>query len=386
MPFMRYAAGKCTTQLFKDARTRLRPTTSRNVSRSLAWTAALAGVSGSLTATAFAHAPPQLVRLSAPGSELTAWIAPTRGGELAGLELDEHGQRVELLFHGREYRDSDAIASRAPILWPAVGRNFPPGEPIPGNDSDDFGWLWHGQRLPMPIHGFARTYPWRLLGRGRQGTTAFVTVGLSDSAATRRNYPFGFHFTVRYVLRGAEIRICQRIEASAGNGEAMPFSIGNHLTFNIPLQTGAALNGVSFSTPALVQVITNSAGQPTGELRTRAPAQQQPLISLPPRTALSLAGFNTAWPWVTIRDAAGISVRVSHHADRLPHGVPVLFNLWGDAAGGFFSVEPWVGKQNSLVSGDGLILLAPGETYHWTITLQVTGSRPPRRAGFPNEK
>ena len=27
----------------------------------------------------------------------------------------------------------------------------------------------------------------------------------------------------------------------------------------------------------------------------------------------------------------------------------ILYNVWGDAAGGFFSPEPWIGLQNSLV-------------------------------------
>jgi len=39
---------------------------------------------------------------------------------------------------------------------------------------------------------------------------------------------------------------------------------------------------------------------------------------------------------------------------------------------GFFSPEPWIGTQNSLNSGAGLVWLEPGVDWHWTIEITPT--------------
>ncbi|MBL8234169.1 MAG: hypothetical protein JNL98_37080 [Bryobacterales bacterium] len=61
---------------------------------------------------------------------------------------------------------------------------------------------------------------------------------------------------------------------------------------------------------------------------------------------------------------------MSHTADRLPAQPFVQFNMWGDAKAGYISPEPWVGAQNSLNSRRGLVELAPGEVWHWRISIQ----------------
>src|ERR1700761_7856375 len=273
---------------------------------------------------------PVVHQLTVPGGELSAWIAPGRGGELAGLALLRNGRWNELLYHGRDYNDTDSIASRGPVLWPAVGRNFPAGD-----SSDSYGWIWQGRRYPMPIHGFARQCVWQVVESGRTAKAAFFTLCLTDSPDPRRDYPFAFRFTIRYVLEHDSLRIEQHIHADRANRQAMPFSIGNHLTFNIPLIPGSDARQVSLASPATVQVLTDSRGRPTGELRQVSFSAPRPVASMTPQVAVSLSGYGTTHPWVTLRDPTGVGVRVSHNADRRPAGVPVLFNLWGDAAAGY---------------------------------------------------
>jgi len=71
-------------------------------------------------------------------------------------------------------------------------------------------------------------------------------------------------------------------------------------------------------------------------------------------------------------------MRLSHTASQIPEPPVVLFNLWGDAGDGFFSPEPWVGLQNSLVLGQGLVRLEPGEAFDWTVRIAPEASQPER--------
>lgn len=76
---------------------------------------------------------------------------------------------------------------------------------------------------------------------------------------------------------------------------------------------------------------------------------------------------------------------LSHTESRSPAGQPVLFNLWADVQDGFFAPEPWVGKQDSLATGDGVITLAPGQDFRWAISVTVTNDKPPVRSGLHGE-
>jgi hypothetical protein len=85
-----------------------------------------------------------------------------------------------------------------------------------------------------------------------------------------------------------------------------------------------------------------------------------------------LTGCAPEEPYVILRDPQGLSLRISHHASQVPPDPVALFNLWGDPAAGFFSPEPWVGLQNSLASGKGLIRIQPGREFTWMIRVAIS--------------
>jgi galactose mutarotase-like enzyme len=320
----------------------------------------------------------QLVRLSVPGSELQAYIAPGHGADLAGLQMRHEGRWSELLYRGLDYRPTAGWTGKAPILWPAVGRNFPPSRG--GGHDDGLGWVLHGTLYPLPIHGFARDEAWRMVRRGSCDGSSFLTLALSDDERTRRMYPFRFTLTTEYRIWRDALYIRQAVHASRANAEPMPFSIGNHITFRIPLLAGDDALRTAISTPATEQVLTDASGRPTGRVVRVDYARPRPLSSLKPLTPISLSGYAGGQEWVRLQDRSGVAVIVSHSEDRRPRGTPVLFNLWGDVAHGYFAPEPWVGKQDSLVTGDGTMALAPGATYRWTIEvrLETAAASPPR--------
>lgn len=312
----------------------------------------------------------QLVHLQVAGGELQAYIAPAHGADLAGLELRHGGRWSELLYRGMDYRPTAGWTGKGPILWPAVGRNFPRAAAASGQ-TGGLGWILDGRVYAMPIHGFARDRSWRIVRRGRCGGSAFVILALSDDARTRAMYPFGFTLESEYRIWRDALYIRQAVHARRSNTRPMPFSIGNHITFRIPLLPGDDRLHTTISTPATEQVITNGAGRPTGQVVPVGYATPRLLASLKPLAPISLSGYAEGQEWVRLEDRSGLAITVAHFEDRRPRGTPVLFNLWGDVAHGYFAPEPWVGKQDSLASGDGTLVLEPGGTYRWTIEVRV---------------
>jgi galactose mutarotase-like enzyme len=331
----------------------------------------IAGVLAGAGACAAGTEGAQLVRLSVSGAQLQAYIAPAHGADLAGLEVRHDGGWVELLYRGLDYQSTAGWTGKAPILWPAVGRNFPYAPGGGAGHGDGLGWVLHGRVYAIPLHGFARDLVWRIVRRGSCAGSAFLILGLSDNDRTRRMYPFGFTLTTEYRIWRDALYIRQAVYAHRANTEPMPFSIGNHITFRIPLLSGDDPLRTAISTPATEQVITDGSGRPTGRVVTVSYARPRLLSSLEPLTPISLSGYADGQEWVRLEDQSGFAITVSHSEDRRPADTPVLFNLWGDVSQGYFAPEPWVGKQNSLATGDGTIALQPGGTFRWTIEVRL---------------
>jgi galactose mutarotase-like enzyme len=334
----------------------------------LAGAAMLAG-SGLDRAVADGIAGPDLVELAPTQGILRAQIAPGAGGEMAGLQCKVGDSFRELLYRGRDFRPVEGWTGKAPILWPGVGRN---AVALPGETKSQPGWIWKGKRYPMHGHGFAREQKWRLekLFSGHQ--TAYAVVSTADTPATRAMYPFGFALAAEYRVVNASVILSFRVGAAKSNAGPMPFSIGNHITFNLPFAPAGVSSQIAISSSAKRQVLLGPDNTPTGQVVDVDYLHPRPLASLAVRTPVSLAGCPLGDVWTRLEDPAGMAITVSHQGDWRPDGEPVLFNLWGDVPQGFFAPEPWLGKQNSLATGDGVIVLPPGEDFHWRIAVDIS--------------
>ncbi|MBQ8342419.1 MAG: aldose 1-epimerase family protein [Clostridia bacterium] len=60
-----------------------------------------------------------------------------------------------------------------------------------------------------------------------------VTLELTANEETRQSYPFDFSFTVTYQLQGAHLHVA--IDVKNSGNEVLPFSLGAHPGFNVPL-------------------------------------------------------------------------------------------------------------------------------------------------------
>lgn len=312
---------------------------------------------------AHALAAPKLIRLQQGPMRID--LAPGHGGDLSGLEIRRGGRWVQLLFRGDDYSETKDWTGKAPILWPATGRNLLP--------TGVAGWRFDDATYPMAIHGFARDMPWKIerVEHGAKRTRARAILILTDTPATRARYPFGFKLTTEYALVGKMLTISQTVHADRRNARSMPFSIGNHITFQLPLIPSGDPSAVRFQTPARRQILTDQRGLPTGRVEPVDFKSPTPVSALGVRMAHSLGDYPSSRPWVRLMDPSGLTVTVSHMETLRPAVEPVLFNLWGDVGAGFFAPEPWVGKQNSLATGDGVITLPPGKDFRWAISIAV---------------
>lgn len=283
------------------------------------------------------------------------------------------GRDIELIYRARDYSPANGWSGRAPVLWPAVGRNFARGvKPDPG--ATECSYDWKGRRYEIPIHGFVRTMPWIVERQGIDDNGAYAVLSVRDTPETLRQYPFAFRLSVEYRLSGGELSMRYMVEAGRANREPMFFSIGNHITLRTPFLEGTDPLAMLFESPSAVEYLKDPTTLPSGKKEPRSFLIPVPLREMPTMPAVSLGGYRGE-PWMRLADPAGLALVLSHEAERWPAPPVVQFNIWGDPANGFISPEPWVGLQNSFVLRKGLVSLKPGGSWSWTMRL-----RPERRA------
>lgn len=295
------------------------------------------------------------------GQFMDVAVAPARGGELSGLKVRVNGQWHELLYRGRDYSKQPGWRGKAPLLWPATGASVTP-------DGVKNQYQLRDKVYPMPFHGFARSIPWKILKSDYSSRYASVTLGISDNDDTKKYYPFGFNLSVEYRLQPNRLSLIYRLTADQQNTWAMPFSMGNHITFNAPLIPGTAAGDLEFSSELGKRLLINDQRVFTDKTEASPYQGRYRLDQLPRRQAVSLGEGRAE---LSVYDPSGLQLTVAHHST-IPATAPaVLFNLWADTVEGFFSPEPWQGTQNSLNSQYGLILLKPGQHWQWKIDLTL---------------
>lgn len=145
------------------------------------------------------------------GSGLTVSTS-THGAELQSIR--QNG--TEYLWQG----DPKYWKGRSPILFPYVGRFFE-------------GKYRLGEKVyDLKIHGFASVSDFE----AEKTAADSVTYTLKDSEETRQHYPFGFVFKVIYTVSGQRLSI--RFHVENKSDETMPFGLGGHPAFNVPLKEG----------------------------------------------------------------------------------------------------------------------------------------------------
>ena len=124
--------------------------------------------------------------------------------------------QVEYVWQG----DEAYWKNRAPILFPFVGR-------LAGGV-----YRFRGAEYQMGLHGFARDCEFTV---EKQESDRLVMM-LKDNEKTREIYPFHFRLIITYSLSHSTLLISWQVDNE--NEYVMPFGIGGHPGFNVPLVEG----------------------------------------------------------------------------------------------------------------------------------------------------
>jgi gluconolactonase len=325
---------------------------------------------------------PMVVVLRDTVAGVEAAVAPSEGGELSGYRIRFKGQWVELLYHARDYSPGPGFKGKGPLLWPAVGAQYPVGT-VPKSSCGNGTYLLDGKSYSMPCHGFAKGLPWKEVSRSADKSGARVTVELRDSDATRPMYPFAFRVDAAFELTGGHIAINYTVTSDASNKQPMLFAIGNHIAFNVPLVKGSNPADVTLETQNTEQLLRDANGLVVPEQKkTQSFETPTRLGDFNATVALPLAGYRSQ-PYAELVDPQGLTLRLTQQASSsLPE--PLLrFNVYGGPKAGYICPEPWFGIQNSLNTGNGLLHLAPGKNWKWRLELQSGDPHPALSASSP---
>ena len=276
------------------------------------------------------------------------------GAELMSIKSLKDG--TEFLWQG----DPAFWAGRAYNLFPICGR-LAEGK-----------YTFRGETYEMNLHGFVRksTLDATVLARDK------IDFGLRSDERTKAMYPFDFEYHICYSLVGSTVKM--EISVINHTDSTMPFALGGHPGFNVPLAGAGAFEDwrLEFCPECDPVHVVFSDACLTTEERKPFPLEDGKILRL--RHDL----FD--------HDAvvlAGTSHRVSLKSDLSPHSVTVevpdamkYLGIWHapKKEAPYVCIEPWTslpaydGRVDDLETKEDMFELSPLASYEliWTITVE----------------
>lgn len=274
------------------------------------------------------------------------------GSELWSIVKKSSGH--EFLWQGKEEKES-VWPRRSPILFPVCGRLRDGAARI------------DGKRYSIPMHGFARDYEHQVHERKKDR----VTFCFSDSAETKNMYPFSFSLYTGYILDGKILRC--RYEVKNRSGSSMPFSIGYHTGYRLPLSdhSNAGDCTLMFEKEETIPCLLQEDGLLTGKTAPFLQGEHNADLfgSCFPGTCI-LENFRSRY--LDLQDrGAGKTIRVGIS------GFPQLAIWISHETRPFVCIEPWYGLPDERDSdGDfrrkkGIVELDGGKTFSCEQTIEI---------------
>lgn len=274
----------------------------------------------------------------------------TKGAELQNIVRKDN--QLEYLWSG----DPAFWGKKSPVLFPIVGN-------LKNNT-----YLHKGIPYQLGRHGFARDMEFTVT----EHTEKQITLNLSDSDTTRKNYPFSFSLNIRYTLQDASLTVSYEVQNTGD--ETMYFSIGAHPAFKVPLVNGTAYEdyALHFSDTETAEVWPLSA---SGQIsRTPAPYLDHTKV-LPLQKKLF---YDDALVFKNLASTA-----ISLRSEKTPHGLTLRYagfpymGIWSAKDADFVCIEPWCGIADHddatgiLEEKEGIIPLSPEALFRqqWSVIL-----------------
>lgn len=294
--------------------------------------------------------------ISISSNSLTASIN-TMGAQLMSLRKGES----EYLWQG----DSNWWPRRAPILFPIVGvLKDGKAESAEGT-------------ISLARHGLARLNQFEVV----EQSASSVTLKLQSTEETRKAYPYNFELKLIFSVAGDTLT--QTYEVTNPSDVVLPFTLGAHPAFNIPVP------GVEAS--SLDQYLL---------LFTRSWTSYGPSITdeglcdyaTPQRLIVDSDTLPLSWELIdrektiTLEDVPDrrITLAANAEASSKAHGIQMEFEgfdylgIWSAAPGcPFIALEPWCGIADTVDTDGifehkaGIICLEPEQSIAKTLNIKV---------------
>lgn len=248
----------------------------------------------------------------------------------------------------------------APVLFPIVGALREGKTQI------------NGQWYEMSRHGFAKRTEFSLLeqGEGR------IALRLTANDSTRAVYPFDFSLTVSYTLTEKGLETGFTVENTGGAD--LPYSIGGHPGFNIPVNEAADFESYTIEFPEEEDQSCPLIDMQTGLINWEGRGFRLQGKEIPLKHSLF---YQDALVFENLRSE---KVRVVNHATGKGvemdfAGFPLL-GIWSAVNDGpYVCLEPWTGCATGTAEGDqfvekkGMSLVAPGEKAEHKFSVAILG-------------
>ncbi|WP_296223349.1 aldose epimerase [Ralstonia sp. UBA689] len=291
----------------------------------------------------------------APADGSMLLLAPHAGGRL--VRWRHQGEDILFWPEPADWSNPAKVRGGNPLLFPFIGRHFVDGEIGRWRDA-------RGQLHALPQHGFARDLPFEVEDAG----DTHIVMLLRDTAQTRAGYPFAFEFRMTYRLLTDALEATFSIKhLDEGDAHApMPFYAGHHFYLALP-HTLRGTTELSMPPSRLSRQL------PDGSLDVPEPGKgtyQLNDLALQDRYHL-LDGEGAATLVIPPHAGAPFGRRIHIEVDGAPVPWHAITTWTENTTSDFYCVEPWMGLPNAIHHGEGLHLLAPGETRQATCRLRI---------------
>jgi len=187
----------------------------------------------------------EVVELVDAAAGSRAVVFPARGFNCASFQVLDGDEQVELLWKAEGFESGAArpTSSGIPLLFPFAGRLAGTSFEFEGRRYE----LNAGDPLGNAIHGFACFRPWKV--SERSASRVVGTFRAADfGAEILDHWPSDFLLTAEYRLQGSALQLELTVENTGDR--RLPFGLGTHPYFRVPLGSAGTADGCVVSVPA----------------------------------------------------------------------------------------------------------------------------------------
>lgn len=281
-------------------------------------------------------------------------IAPATGFQLMRWSLDTVNSSREILhWPDRNDRFDGTVMGGNPILFPFCGRSYDRG--LQG--------AWRspeGKQLSIPIHGFARHCPFRVIDLSDNS----ISGELQPAGKWRDAYPFDYRLVASYLFE--ELSFTITLELSNLGDKPVPWSAGHHFFFTLPWHQGAIRDDY------LIKMDSRKCANhgPDGKLVMEKDRETCHELSNP--ALVDRIHWELRHNRVSFGPKGGEEdTHILIGDDPVPQKNSTIVTWTASENAPYYCIEPWMGPPNAAEHGKGLHWVGPGESQSFKVEVSL---------------